>query len=148
LESPWLELYEPLSPLKSCLVRFLSRILPNFRNHRKLKHENLSSDTEKKQGYSKDPYYHGFISMRMISGIMGACKYAMENAARLPVKTYLAYADNELVVSNREIKAFAEKAGDMITIKEYASNHAIYNDVMREAYCRDLIAFLDNNING
>ena len=148
LESPWLELYKPLSPLRRCIVRFFNRVAPNIRNHRKLKSEDLSSDSEKKQGYSKDPNYHGYISMRMITGIMDGCKYAMENASRLPVKTYLAYAENERVVSNEAIRRFAAKAGDMITIKEYASNHAIYNDVMRESYCEDLIAFLDNNNTG
>jgi len=146
LESPWLELYKPVSPVTRNAAKILSRIAPNYTHHRKLKHDNLSSDTEKKQGYSKDPYYHGFISMRMFAGIIGGCKNAMENAAKLPVKTYLAYAGNELVVSNEAILEFAKKAGDMVTLKEYASNHAIYNDVMREPYCRDLIAFLDNNI--
>ena len=143
LESPWLELYKPLSPLKRCFVRILSCIAPNIRNHRKLKSEDLSTDTEKKQGYSKDPNYHGYISMRMITGIMDGCSFAMKNASRLPVKTYLAYAENERVVSNKAILEFAEKAGEKISLKEYASNHAIYNDVKREPYCKDLIAFLD-----
>jgi len=146
LESPWLELYEPISPIKRCLISFFSRVAPNLRNHRKLKYDNLSSDTERKQGYSKDPYYHNYISMRMIKGIMDGCSNAMENAAKLPVKTYLAYADNELVVSNKAIHEFAKRAGDMVTIKEYVSNHAIYNDVNRESYCRDLITFLDSQI--
>ena len=148
LESPWLELYEPLSPMFVGVIRCLNRIMPNFRHYRKLKYDKLSTDTEKKQGYSKDPYYHGVISVRMIDGIMKGCSYALENAGRLPVKTYLAYAGNELVVSNDAILEFAAKAGDMVTIKQYESNHAIYNDVKREPYCRDLIAFLDSNVGG
>jgi len=146
LESPWLELYEPISPVTKYTAKILSQIAPDFTHHRELKHDKLSSDIEKKQGYSKDPYYHGVISMRMLAGIIGGCENAMENAANLPVKTYLAYAENELVVSNIKIHEFAEKAGDMVITKEYASNHAIYNDVMREPYCKDLIAFLDSNI--
>jgi len=148
LESPWLELYEPLDPVTRCAIRIMNRIAPNFLHYRKLKHENISSDSEKNKGYSKDPYYHGIISMRMITGIADACAFAMENASRMPVKTYLAYAENELIVSNKAILEFAEKAGDMVTLKEYASNHAIYNDVQREPYCKDLIAFLDANIVG
>jgi hypothetical protein len=84
--------------------------------------------------------------MRLISGILDGCTYAMENAAKLPVKTYLAYADNELVVSKEAMLDFAAKAGDMVTVKEYASHHAIYNDVNREPYCRDLVEFMDANL--
>jgi len=146
LESPWFELHEPLSPFMSGLINFLHKIAPDFRHYRKLKHEDLSGDTEKKQGYSKDPYYHGFISMRMITGIQNGCTFALENAAKLPVKTFLSYADDERVVSRQAILDFAAKAGDMVTLKEYASKHAIYNDVLRESYCRDLVAFLDSNL--
>ena len=146
VESPWLELNTPIKPGRRFVIRILNRIAPNFRNHEKLKHDQLSGDTEKKQGYAKDPYYHGYISMRMISGIMDACSYALENASKLPVKTYIAYADKEMIVSNKATLEFAAKAGDMIIVKEYDSHHAIYNDIQRELYCRDLIAFMDSNL--
>jgi len=146
LESPWLELHEPLSPFMEGLLRLLNRLAPNFLHYRKLKHDDLSGDIEKKQGYSKDPYYHGFISMRMITGVMDGCAYALENADKLPVKTFLAYADKEVVVCTKAILDFADKAGDMVTVKEYSSHHAIYNDVSRELYCKDIVAFLDSNV--
>ena len=146
LESPWLELNEPLDPLSRFGIRVMNKIAPDFRHYRKLRHDHLSGDTERKEGYSKDPYYHGFISMRMITGIMDGCAYALENASRLPVKTYLAYAEKEMVVSNKATLEFAAKAGDMVTVKEYESHHAIYNDVQRVPYCKDLIAFLDSQV--
>ena len=146
LESPWLDLKDPLDPTSSFAIKIMNKIAPDFRIHKKLRHDDLSGDTEKKQGYAKDPYYHGFISMRLITGIMDGCAYALENAARLPVKTYLAYAEFEKVVSNKATLEFAEKAGNMVTVKEYESHHAIYNDVQRVPYCQDLIAFLDSNL--
>ena len=146
LESPWFELYEPLSPFMAGLIKVMHKVAPNYRHYRKLKHEDLSGDAEKKQGYSRDPYYHGFISMRMITGIQDGCAFALENADKLPIKTYLSYADDELVVSRQAILDFAAKAGEKVTLKEYASKHAIYNDVDRESYCLDLIAFLDSNL--
>jgi len=142
-ESPWLELYKPLSPLMIYTIRILNRIAPNFRQRAKLNQSDVLSDREKSKSYSKDPHYHGFMSMRMIKGITDACSYALDNAAKLPVKSFLSYASNELIVSQRAILDFAAKAGDMVTAKEYESNHAIYNDVCCEDYCRDLIAFLD-----
>ena len=146
LESPWFELYDPVSKFNLCLIKCMNRIYPDFVHRRDLKHDILSSDTEKRAGYAKDPYYHGKISVRMITGVLKGCKYALENAGSLPVKTYVAYADNDLVVCNKAILEFAEKAGDMVTLKKYASNHAIYNDVNREQYCRDLTAFFDSNL--
>ena len=147
LESPWFELTPPMKPVTRSMVKMLSKIMPKFRIHQKLKHEEISSDKEKSQYYAKDPYYHGFISTRMIAGIISGCDYALENAGKLPIKTYLAYAENEMIVSNKEILEFAEKAGDIVTVKSYESNHAIHNDVQQIPYCRDLIAFLDSNNN-
>jgi len=145
LESPWLELTPPMKPATRKLVGLLSKIMPKFRIHQKLKHEDISSDSEKNQYYIKDPYYHGFISARMIDGIIKGCDFALENASKMPIITYLAYAENEKIVSNKEMLEFAEKAGDIVTVKSYASNHAIHNDVQQVPYCEDLIAFLDSN---
>jgi len=136
LESPWFELYKPLNPTKKRLVRVLNKVAPRFRYHRRKKHDDLSSD----------PYSHSYISMRMAAGVMDGCIYALENANRLPIKTFISYADNELVVCRKTIKYFARKAGDMVTLKKYASNHSIYNGISQEEYCRDLITFLDSNV--
>jgi len=146
LESPWFELTPPLSPTTRHLIKHLSQIMPRFRIHRKLNHGQISSDAEKSKGYAKDPYYHGFISTRMIDGILNGCTYALSNAEKMPIKTYLAYADNEMIVSNKEMLEFAKTAGDIVTVKNYASNHAIHNDVQQIPYCQDVIAFLDSNL--
>jgi len=146
LESPWLELKEPLDPVSKFALKIMNKIAPDFRYHRKLRYDDFWGDTESTQDYAKDPYLHGYISMRMLSGIMDGCAYALENASRLPVKTYLAYADNDKVVSNKATLEFAAKAGNMVTLKKYESHHALYYDVQREPYCRDLIAFLDSNL--
>jgi len=146
LESPWFDLHEPPNLFTRCLIKFMNCIAPNFRHHRALKHDNLSGDEERIKLYSDDPYYHGYISVRMIVGVMNGCAYAMENAQRLPVRTYIAYADKECVVSKDAILEFAAKAGDMVTVREYESFHAIYNDVNRVPYCRDLVSFLDSKL--
>ena len=146
LESPWLGLYDPPGLMKRFMIRLFDHIAPNKRHYRKMKQDEMSGNTEMDQGYVKDPYNHGFISMRMIAGIMRGCSYAMENAERLPVKSFIAYADNELVVDKKAILDFAAKAGDMVTVKEYTSKHSIYEDTSKEQYCRDIVAFLDSNL--
>jgi alpha-beta hydrolase superfamily lysophospholipase len=144
IESPWLGLYNPPNKIKLGLMKFLSRVLPNLRQEQKLNHGDLSGDTERSGGYSKDPLYHGFISMRMVAGILGGCDFAMSNAARLSVPTYIAYASDELVVCNKTIRKFAKKAADVVTLKEYDSKHAIHNDKNRELFFNDMIAYMDS----
>ena len=146
IESPWFGLYNPPGSFMVAVTKLLSIIMPNYRFNRELEHKKLSSDIERAGNYSRDPLYHGYISMRMLSGIINACDFAMENAEKLPISVYLAYANNDLIVCNKEIHKFAERAGDMVTIKEYASNHAIHNDEIRETYCNDVIAFMDKHI--
>jgi len=146
LESPWFGLHVSPGIVMKCMVAILNRIAPKVTIVNKLNHEDLSSNKERAEGYLTDPLYHGVISMRMISGILKACGYALENADRLPVPVYLAYAGGEKVVSNTAIKEFAEKAGDTVELKEYDSCHAIHNDDNRETYCRDVAAFFDAHI--
>jgi len=117
-----------------------------MRIRRKFKSGDFTEDTEKIQEGTKDPYFHGYISMRMISGIMTGCKNATENAEKLPIKTYIAYADKERVVSQRAIIDFAEKASDAAILKKYESYHSIYSNINRESYYNDLISFIDSRI--
>jgi len=146
LDSPWFDINKPLSPAAVCVLRVMNLFIPNYRNYKKLKSKDISGDRVKKEGYVKDPYYHGFISMRMLTGIMDASKYAIKNASKLPVKVYLACADKEAVVSRKAMSEFAVKAGNIVTLREYSSYHAIYKDINREPYCCDLISFLDSNL--
>ena len=146
LESPWLGLYDPINLAMVIAIKVLSRVMPNLINKQKLDHNALSSDIERAERYSQDILYHGLISMRMIGGILNGCKYAMKNAVNMRLPTYLAYASNELIVCNKEILKFANKAGDIVTAKEYVSNHAIHNDDNRDLLCDDMVKFIELNI--
>ena len=145
LESPWLGLYKGPGKLLTAIVRFLSRIIPNFIIVNKLEVKDLSGDQSRAERYAPDPLYHNHISFRMYTGIDAACFNAMANAALLPAPTFLAYATNDRIISNQAIFEFAADAGIMVTIKEYDCCHAIHNDVKREDFFRDMIAFLDTH---
>ena len=142
-EAPWFGLYKPLDGLKKSMINFLKIIAPTFTVSSKIDHGELSADEERSAGYGKDPLYHSRISVRMLTGIMEACDYALSNAKRLPIPIFLAYADKETVVCNKTIKKFAENAGDIVTLKEYKSHHSIHNDESRELFSRDVIEFFD-----
>jgi len=144
LESPWLGLYKELNPFVVFIAKILGNISPNFTIINKLPASDVTGDPEKVKDYD-DPLYHNRISFRMFSGIKKACTYVINNASKLNIPIYLAYAKNEKIVSNPAIQKFIKTSGKNVTVKEYESCHAIHNDVVREEYYRDVIAYLDKN---
>ena len=146
LEAPWLGLFKRHNPLIVNFAKLAGRVSPGLATVNKLKPDALTSDPERAKQYITDPLYHGRISFRMFTGINGGCAYALANAARLPVPVFLAYAANDKVLSNEATLRFAAGAGDMVSVVEYDSRHAIHNDASREAFYRDVIAFLDAHI--
>ena len=144
-EVPWLGLYKPATPLKALLIRLINIVAPNYTVSTKVNYDEISTDEEKSADHRDDPLNHSTISMRMLVGIVKACGYAFDNAKKLSIPTFLAYADNDTIVSNEAIIEFAKKAGNIVTIKEYESNHAIHDDKTREEYFRDIVEFLDGH---
>ena len=146
LEAPWLGLYKRYSPLIIGIGRLAGRISPNLAIINKLAPAALTSDPERMESYTNDQLYHGRISFRMFTGINDSCDYALENAASITVPVFIAYAAEDRVLNNDKTLGFVAAAGDMATAKEYCSRHAIHNDVERDAYFSDMIAFLDSHM--
>jgi alpha-beta hydrolase superfamily lysophospholipase len=144
VESPWLNLHKPLGKLARKLLNMLSRIAPNTRMKRKPKNETLSSDKDRAENITGDEHYHGYLSFLMLKEIMDACDYAMDNAAKLHIPTFLALADKDNVVHNDSMREFAKRAGNIVALKEYDSLHAIHNDIKRELFRKDMIEFIDS----
>jgi len=146
LEAPWLGLYKEKNPLIVGIARIAGRLSENLSVVNDLNPLVLTSDPERAEWYVKDPLYHGRISFRMFTGIKDGCSYGLANASQLPVPAFLAYASGDKVLSNEATLRFAAEAGDMITLKEYDSLHAIHNDVIRDEFFRDVIDFLDTHL--
>ena len=142
LESPWFGLYKEPSALIYALASVLGRISPNLAINSPLSKSDVTSDTAKTDEMEKDPLYHNRISFRMVAGIKKACKNAISNAPQISVPVYLAYAEHERIVSNQAIFNFYNNCIQNVTIKEYASCHAIHNDVAREGFYNDVISFI------
>ena len=143
LESPWLGLYKKVNPLVTVLANILGRLSPKIAIINKLSPNDITSDSAKADFIRNDHLYHNRISMRMITGIIDGCKYALENASKLTIPVYLASAGNDRIVSNRAIEEFTGAAGSNVTLKVYDSCHAIHNDTEREALYQDVISYLD-----
>ena len=147
LESPWLGLYREVNPFLSAAASVFGRLLPDAAVSAKLPSSDVTGDKAKSDEMDKDPLCHNRISLRMFDGINKACKYIINNASKLTVPIFLAYAKNEKIVSNKAIQKFYGSCGDNVKIKEYESSHAIHNDINREDFYRDMIAFIDEHIN-
>ena len=143
LESPWFGLYMKPSPVVSGAAKVLGAISPKFAIVNPLIFSDITGDPAKADWLKNDPLYHNRISMRMFAGIKAGCTYALKNASRLTTPVYLAYAQNERIVSNPAILDFAKAAGQSVTLKEYKSCHAIHNDMKREDFYGDMIDFLN-----
>jgi len=146
VEAPWLGLYSEFSKFKLGLLGVLSRVAPNVRMKRQPTNETLSSDPERAKGITEDEFYHGYLSFYMLKEIMDSCDYAMERAQQLSVPTLLALANKEVVVNNNSMREFAKSAGEIVTLKEYDSLHAIHNDDKRDLFCKDMIEFIDSHL--
>ncbi len=145
LESPWFGLYNEVSPVTAIAAKALGAISPNITIINKLSFSDITGDNKKAKEIEADPLYHNRISFRMFAGIKNGCAYALDKASRLTVPIWLAYAKHEVIVSNDKIGEFVKKAGDNITMKEFASRHAIHNDLTRDKFYADLLAFLDEH---
>lgn len=145
LESPWLGLHKPVSPLLSGLARLLGGISPQIAIINRLNHADITSEPKSLDSLRRDRLYHNRISMRLFAGIDAGCRYALANAERLFLPTYLAYAEQERIVSNAAIENFAWDCGENLHLHPYASRHAIHSDTARAQYYADILDFLAEN---
>ena len=145
LEAPWFGLYKEQSPLIVGFARVAGRLSPGLATVNKLKPEVLTSIPERMEAYIGDPLYHGRISFRLFTGVKNGCANAIKNASSLSIPLFLAYAENDTVLSNEATLRFAAGAGGAATVRGYDSRHAIHNDADRDRYFSDVICFLDKH---
>ena len=143
VESPWIGLYKEVSPFESTLSKVVGAITPNVSIRSNIEPEDITSHKPKAREIEDDPNYHKRISLRMFSGIRDACAYAVKNASRLKLPTFLAVAHNDRIVCNDAIMRFADGCGPNLIMKKYDSYHSIHNDINGAAFYEDLIEFLD-----
>ena len=143
LEAPWFGLHKEHSPLIVGFARLAGKLSPQLATVNKLKPEALTSLPGRMEAYISDPLYHGRISFRLFTGVKNGCANAIKNAPSLSVPLFLAYAENDTVLSNEATLRFAAGAGGAATVRGYDSRHAIHNDKDRDRYFSDVIGFLD-----
>jgi alpha-beta hydrolase superfamily lysophospholipase len=144
LESPWLDLHKAAKPgaLTLRMVKPLGRLSRGIAKVNRLDFAQICDDPATQADMAQDEVYHNRMSMRLLSGILDGCAYAMANAAKLHTPLYMAYAAHEVIVCNDAIETFV-KACPSVTAKRYDSCHAVHNCLCREGLFADMTAFLD-----
>ena len=146
LESPWFGLHKEPGSLIKVLAKMLGGLSPNIATVNKLSADDLTGDTVRAGEYKKDALYHNRISMRMFTGVIKGCTYALQGAGKLELPIYLAYAAHDRIVSNDAIAQFIAAAGSNVTPKMYDCRHAIHNDNQNEVFLSDVVAFFTKNV--
>ena len=145
-EAPWLGLYKKVPAPVVLFAKIAGKLSGSLAIYNKLQASDITGDPERVEGYWKDPLYHNRISLRMFAGINDGCNFAINNAAGLSIPLFIGAANHDRIVSNKAIRAFVEAGAPGLVLKEYESHHAIHNDISREEFFRDVIAFLDSYI--
>jgi alpha-beta hydrolase superfamily lysophospholipase len=149
LESPWFGLHPSKeSPFVNKLAKQLSGVWPNMplpKSKTKLSLGTITDDAEMQKEIGSDPLYHNRMTFRMFSCVNNdGCSYALANAAMLSVPTFLAYAEDELIVSNDAIAAFHKLCKpSLMDYKGYKTCHSIHSGLKRKDFYSDLLSFLN-----
>ena len=147
LETPWLRLYKPQPKVVEGLAKVLGSISNKLAIINKLRRHEVVRPLEGHKTITDFPYYHNRISFRLFAGITKAGEYAIANADKITIPTFLICAEDDMVVCSNAIKEFGARANTNMTVKIYDdAYHAIHADMASERYIPDLIEFLDELI--
>ena len=146
LESPWIGLYNEISPLRACVIKMLGCISPKPAIHNKLPSEDITGEEDNAEEYEDDIFYHNRISFRLIAGVQNGCVNALKNGVKINISTYLASGTDEKIVCNKAIAKLANIIGSNASTKEYNAHHAIRKGSAKEEFFKDLINYLNENI--
>ncbi|TVX95343.1 lysophospholipase [Cohnella terricola] len=130
---PWLKLAFKPPSLQAIVGRIVEKIYPGYTNRRPLAAESLTTDPTMIQRYISDPLGHGQITARFFFGVQQAGIWALENARELKVPLLLMHGGDDKVTSLQASKQFAERAGALVTWREWPDfKHELHNETRRE----------------
>lgn len=145
LETPWLRLTNPIPRPVVHLARGLGKISRRLAIINKLEINDISRDEERRASFQNDRLYHNRISLRMFAGITDAGERAIQNADKLTIPVLLACAEMDKIVSPDAVREFGKRANSNVVLKPYPqAYHALHNDLVRDVFYRDVLAFLDS----
>ncbi|SFB32166.1 Lysophospholipase, alpha-beta hydrolase superfamily [Collimonas sp. OK607] len=143
LSSPGLALR--LSRVQLGLLKMMSVLAPGLAVPNGLDVNHLSHDPAVAQAYGDDPLVHNKISARLLSSMLLAGKFALDQAHTLAIPTLLVIAgDDRIIDPDGSRRFFAALPPAIATLRDYdGMYHEIFNEIGAERVFADVRRWLD-----
>jgi len=143
LSSPGLALR--LSRVQLGLLKMMSMLAPGLAVPNGLDVNHLSHDPAVAQAYGDDPLVHNKISARLLSSMLLAGKFALDQAHTLAIPTLLVIAgDDRIIDPDGSRRFFAALPPAIATLRDYdGMYHEIFNEIGAERVFADVRRWLD-----
>lgn len=146
LTSPWLTLTNQPGKVAKKTVSALAKIAPNVTISSNLNARDISTIELEVQKYIKDPLNHGRISFQLLNSIIKSGLWAVDNADKLEIPTFLHHGSADKITSPISSKKAAENS-KLIEFKEWeGAYHELHNDFCREKLSGHIISWITQRI--
>ncbi len=140
---PWLKLaFEPAA-VKVVAARLMERIYPKYTDDHPLEPTHLTSDPEMLAALRNDDLGHSHITAKFFLGVHRAGRFALDHAAELAVPLLLMHGGDDKVTSAAASRAFAERAGELCTFREWPGfRHELHNERQRAQVLQTILTWM------
>ncbi len=130
VSSPWLKLAFDPPKVQLSVGKLIGKLFPGFTQSNNLDASELSADLEVGKAYQADPLVHGKISIATFLGTHQSGLWALENASKLQLDTFLMHGTADKITSHKASQEFAQKASGKVTLQLWEGlRHETHNEV-------------------
>ncbi len=145
LVAPWLDLKLKVSMPKRAAAEVFARLKPTLSIANGLKAEDISRNPVVVAKFHEDPLLHHVATAGWFAGILRAQASMRAAAAQLHVPTLLVVAGQDRIVSTDAAIAFAQQAGDIVTVRRYEPLfHEMFLEPERDQVIDDITNWLSS----
>ena len=123
------------------------RIYPTLAMSNELDRVALSRDHDVVSAYNADPLVHDRVSARLAIDMLDSGLWLLDNAHRLRIPTLLVHGTADRVCSAPASQEFAEKAGEICTIKLWEDlYHETHNEPEKIEVINFTVAWINDQL--
>ena len=149
LSAAWMQLAKEPNAIELGMAKLMNNIFPSLTQNNKLDSDDLSNDTEVCKAYDEDPLNHNKISVRLFSEFYPAGKWAIENAAKLPVNILMIHGADDAIICKSGTENFARNSNGKAKYKIFENtHHEPHNDFVKEELFAYTLNWLEESLVG
>jgi alpha-beta hydrolase superfamily lysophospholipase len=143
--APWIKRAIEGSPVQAALGKIMASIVPAFSQTVPSLDGLLTKDTS--LDAVDDPLCHRTMSAKLFVEVSGAAEYLLAHANEFRLPLFLGHGSADPVIAIGGSEQFVADVPSDKTFKRYEGYlHEVHNEIGREAFFNDLIAWLDRMI--